>query len=97
MNEASTRGLPTRERTGPPDSTQLERAIEFVHPTGIGFLYDHWHGYREVIWLLVAAGTVATISAFGGAPSGSSAEEWTTSDLASLEQPVRKRERGPHG
>jgi len=43
-------------------------------PGGVGFLYDRWHGYSEVIWLLVAAAAVASISAFWAERS---APRWT--------------------
>jgi predicted MFS family arabinose efflux permease len=33
-------------------------------PGGVGLLYDHFNGYREVIWILVAAGAAAALSAF---------------------------------
>jgi MFS family permease len=33
-------------------------------PGGVGLLYDHFHGYLEVSWLLVAAAVTATICGF---------------------------------
>jgi MFS family permease len=33
-------------------------------PGGVGLLYDHFHGYREVIWILVAAGIMGAVSGF---------------------------------
>jgi MFS family permease len=31
-------------------------------PGGVGILYDYFHGYQPIIWLLVAAGVIAALS-----------------------------------
>jgi predicted MFS family arabinose efflux permease len=41
--------------------TALAQALA---PGGVGLLYDQFHGYGESIWLMFAAGAIATLAAF---------------------------------
>jgi cyanate permease len=33
-------------------------------PVGVGLLYDGFGGYREVVWILIGAAAVATVSGY---------------------------------